>query len=109
MTERRPYNIDLESGQDLALKDLFVDNYDYASIINQEIKNQISNGEPIYFEGDMGFQGISEAQAFYLQDDALVMVFQQYEIAPYAAGIPEFTIPLSLFGDKFRTDLLTAK
>lgn len=109
ITERRPYNVDLQSGQDLTLKNLFVDNYDYASVINQEIKKQISNGEPVYFEGNRGFQEISDNQAFYLQEEALVMVFQQYEIAPYAAGIPEFKIPLRLFGDKFRVDLLAAK
>ncbi|NLV21915.1 MAG: DUF3298 domain-containing protein [Syntrophomonadaceae bacterium] len=108
-TERRPYNIDLQSGLDLALKDLFVNNYDYTSVIDGEIKNQINNGEPIYFEGDMGFQGIGEDQDYYLQDGALVVVFQQYEIAPYAAGIPEFKIPLNLFGDKFRTDLFVTK
>jgi len=57
----------------------------------------------------MGFQGIGEDQDYYLQDGALVVVFQQYEIAPYAAGIPEFKIPLNLFGDKFRTDLFVTK
>lgn len=108
ITERRPYNIDLGTGQDLALKDLFSNNFDYRSIINKEINRQISNHKDIYFEGDMGFQGISEDQDYYLQDDAVVVYFQQYEIAPYAAGIPEFVIPLSLFGDNFRTDLLAA-
>jgi predicted secreted protein len=108
ITERRPYNIDLGTGQDLALKDLFTSNFDYRSVINKEISRQIDSNKDMYFEGDMGFQGISEDQDYYLQDDALVVVFQQYEIAPYAAGIPEFIIPLNLFGDNFRTDLLTA-
>lgn len=108
ITDRRPYNIDLGTGQDLALKDLFGTNFDYDSIINKEISRQINNNKEIYFEGDMGFQGISEDQDYYLQDDALVVYFQQYEIAPYAVGIPEFVIPLSLFGENFRTDLLTA-
>lgn len=108
ITERRPYNIDLSTGQDLALKDLFISNYDYGSVINNEIRRQINSSEGMYFDGDMGFQGISEDQDFYLQDDALIIFFQQYEIAPYAAGIPEFKIPLSLFSNNFRTDLLSA-
>ena len=107
ITERRPYNIDLGTGQNLPLKDLFASNFDYRSVINKEISRQIDGNKDMYFEDDMGFQGISEDQDYYLQDDALVVVFQQYEIAPYAAGIPEFIIPLKLFGDNFRTDLLT--
>lgn len=109
MTERRPYNLDLSTGQTLALKDLFKENYDYRSVINSELRQQISNDEDLYFSGDMGFQGISEDQDYYLQDDALVIVFQQYEIAPYAAGIPEFKIPLSLFDDNIKTDLVKAE
>jgi predicted secreted protein len=106
ITERRPYNIDLSNGQDLALKDLFTSNYDYSNVINKEIKQQIANNKENYFEDDMGFQGISKDQNYYLQDGALIIVFQQYEIAPYAAGIPEFKIPLSLFGNNFKTELL---
>jgi len=106
ITERRPYNIDLGTGQDLALKDLFTSNFDYRSVINKEISQQIDSNKDMYFESDMGFQGISEDQDYYLQDGTLVIVFQQYEIAPYVAGIPEFKIPLSLFRDNFRTDLL---
>ena len=30
---------------------------------------------------------------FYLKPAGLVVYFQQYEIAPYSSGIPEFTIP----------------
>lgn len=102
ITERRPYNIDLATGKDLALKDLFTEGYDYAGVINQEIKKQISAEPDMYFDGDMGFKGIGENQNYYLQSGNLVVYFQQYEIAPYAAGIPEFKIPLSQFGDNFK-------
>jgi hypothetical protein len=64
ITERRSYNIDLHSGQDLALPDLSSTTNDYASVINQEIKKQISNGEPIYFEGDMDFRGTVKHRLF---------------------------------------------
>jgi hypothetical protein len=32
-------------------------------------------------------------QHFYMTDDALVIFFDLYEIAPYASGIPTFEIP----------------
>ncbi len=96
-TDRRPYNIDLATGQDLALKDLFADGYDYAALINQEIRRQIAaDVDGMYFDGVEGFNGISDDQTYYLQDGNLVIYFGQYEIAPYAAGMPEFKIPFSL-------------
>ena len=105
-TERRPYNVDLSTGSTLALKDLFKDNYDYAGIINTEIRRQISANADMYFSDDMGFKGISADPDYYLQNGSLIVYFQQYEIAPYAAGIPEFKIPLSQFGNNLKSELL---
>lgn len=89
------YNIDLKGGKTLALGDLFKPDTDYKEKINTEILKQMkTNGKP-YFQN--AFKSISESQAFYAEDGDLVIYFQEYEIAPYAAGIPEFRIPLSLF------------
>ncbi|MFA7078597.1 MAG: RsiV family protein [Syntrophomonas sp.] len=49
---------------------------------------------------------MAENQSYYIQNGVLVVYFSQYEIAPYAAGIPEFKIPLSNFQDGIRADLL---
>jgi len=105
-TERRPYNIDLTSGQELALKDLFRDNYDYKTTIDKEVRQQISADPDKYFTGDMGFKGIGDVQNYYLGDGFLVIYFSQYEIAPYVTGIPEFRIPFSQFQDGIRAELL---
>jgi hypothetical protein len=105
ITDRRPYNINLEDGSRLALKDLFNANYDYQTIINEEIRKQIDAHPDSYFTGNMGFKGINPDQSYYLLNGFLVIYFSQYEIAPYAAGIPEFKIPLSKFQDGIRTEL----
>ncbi len=97
MTERRPYNIDLTTGKKLTLKELFQDNYDYKSIIDQEVRKQISLNPKDYFSGDMGFKGIAEDRSFYIQEGFLVVYFGQYEIAPYSSGIREFKIPFTQF------------
>ena len=34
----------------------------------------------------------NKGQKFYIQDDNIVVYFDLYDIAPYAAGIPEFII-----------------
>ena len=95
LTERRAYNIDLETGKLKALKDFFPKNYNYYDPINKEIARQIKENPEIYFAGEMGFHGIDKEQGYYIQDGNLLIFFDQYEIAPYASGIPEFVIPLS--------------
>jgi hypothetical protein len=106
LTERRPYNIDLASGQILALKDLFNDNYDYRTIINDQVRSQISLEPDKYFSNDLGFKGIADNQNFYLQEGFLVVYFSQYEIAPYASGIPEVKMPFAKFREGIKAQLL---
>lgn len=94
-TSVKSQNIDTNTQKLLLLKDLFKKDTDYKNIINKEILRQINLNEGNYFKNS--FKGISENQPYYLQNGDLVIYFQQYEIAPYAFGIPEFRIPLSLF------------
>jgi len=96
ITERRAYNIDLKSGELLPLTAMFKPGYDYKAVIEQEIKRQIALNPEVYFKGEQGFKGLNKEQGYYLDGENLVLYFSQYEIAPYAAGIPEFKIPLKL-------------
>ena len=89
-----PYNIDLRSGSNLSLKELFKTEVDYKIIIDKEIEKQIKelgkkdkDLDKIY-----DFYGIKENQKFYLEDGKIVIYFDLYDIAPYASGIPEFPI-----------------
>jgi len=89
------YNIDLKTGKLLPLAELFKPG-EYKTVIDKEINRQIALDPESYFEGDMGFQGIAKEQNYYLDGENLVIYFNQYEIAPYAAGIRDFKIPLKL-------------
>lgn len=95
-----PYNYDLITGKEIALKNLFKEDFDYAKAINEEIKKQI---EVLNKDNHLiqGFESISEKQPFYIEGDNLVIYFQPYEIASYAMGTPRFKIPVSLFKDNF--------
>lgn len=100
MTEQRPYNIDILTGKDIKLQDLFKKEIDYKNIINNEVKKQMLSNKELYFkESIKNFKGISDDQPFYIQDDAVVVYFGLYEISPYASGIREFKIPFSKFND----------
>lgn len=93
--ERCFYNINLKSNETITLESIF--GKDYKNIINKQIENQIEerkqNKDSGYFEGDTGFKSISEKQNFYLNEDGkVVIVFNKYEIACGATGMPEFVI-----------------
>lgn len=95
-TDRAHSNIDLKTGKELQLKDLFKPEVDYKAIINQEIKRQMQLEPEKYFPETLTeWQGISEDQPYYIEDGNLVIYFPLYELAPYAAGIPQFEIPLT--------------
>ncbi len=106
MPLRVDYFIDLTNGNFYELKDLFKKDSDYKTKINEIIKAAIesdqASGSGMYFED--AFTGISDAQYFYLEDDNLVIYFYPYDIAPYAAGFPEFKIPFADLMDYINTE-----
>lgn len=102
MTTRIAYNVDKSKGIKLQLKDLFNNNYDYKSVIDKEINKQIKKDPDKYFTGKEGFNGIKENQSFYIRDNTIVIYFGLYEIAPYVAGIQEFSIPSKLFKGNYK-------
>lgn len=96
--ELRYITIDLMKNEIISLKDLFKPTVDFKALINAEINEQISRrtqqGE-VFFVGNDGFIGIKDQQNFYInQEGLIVIVFNVYEIAPYAAGVVE--IPLDM-------------
>lgn len=65
-------------------------------IISGEITAQIKSGAGWYFDDYQKNVGqYFDPENFYLKPDGLAVYFQEYEIAPYSSGIPEFTIPYS--------------
>ena len=91
--EIRYYNFDLETGKEVTLADLLGD--DYAQIadadILQQIKEREETGAIDYWEED--FAGVADDTVFYINEaENPVIVFESYEIAPGAAGEPEFEI-----------------
>ena len=101
MTTRTSYTIDKEKEKLLTLKELFVQGYSYSDIINKSIKEEIEKHPNDYFNSGSEFKGIVENQNFYIEGDKLVIYYQLYDIAPYVFGIPEFKIPLKLFGQNY--------
>ena len=50
----------------------------------------------IYFEDYRALlQDTFNADSFYIQPGRVVIYYQQYDIAPYSTGLPEFYIPVN--------------
>lgn len=95
-TEFYTYNIDLETGKELSLRDLLGPNWmeTVNTQVEAEIARRAQDPDNIYWtEEQGGFQGIEEDQPFYLNENGLpVVVFEKYEIAPGSMGSQEFVI-----------------
>ena len=94
------YNIDIQNGRKLNLKDVLGE--DYKEIVDTEVNKQIKERRAedeennLYFTAEEGgFSGIeNEYQDFFINEDKkITIVFQKYEIAPGAMGIQNFVIP----------------
>ncbi|ATW23575.1 stalk domain-containing protein [Candidatus Formimonas warabiya] len=100
-TLQTSYTINLKTGIQYALKDLFQENTDYVSLISDQVKKQLEERDlaEALFEP---FDKIGENQSYYLSNNGVVVYFQQYEILPYAAGIQEFTVDASSLNSLFQ-------
>lgn len=107
------YHIDKESGTVITLKDLFKEDADYIGMISENIKaqmkEQMAADESITYFYDneeteeWNFEEIDEEQNFYIKEnEALIIVFDKYEVAPGYMGIIEFAIPLEVLENSMK-------
>lgn len=102
-TLRSSVNWDLNIGNQIQLNDLFLDMDDSTQIIKHEIlkiaNKEMQHDNPIYFEDYPALiEQYFKPENFYLTPTGLTIYYQQYDIAPYAGGIREFTIPYNDLG-----------
>lgn len=103
------YHIDKQTGQMINLKGLFKEDVNFIDPISDNIKKQMkeqmaADESKMYFidsnmpESD--FQSITEDTTFYVNDSGkLVIVFDEYEVAPGSMGVVEFEIPTDVIQD----------
>lgn len=103
------YTIDMTTGEQLQLKDLFKEDADYITVISEEIKKQMreqmeaDENVCYWLEEEMeewNFQTITEESLFYLnEDEQLVISFNEGDVAPMYMGVVEFVIPKEVVGN----------
>lgn len=99
--------MDKISGELLSLGDLFGEDFDYIAEISAEVLKQMERrveyGANYFIPGGIWdesecFKEISPEQEFYIDANGqLVIVFDEYTVAPGSEGAPEFIMPEELF------------
>ena len=89
------YNIDLLTGKNLYLKNIFNPNINHTKVVQEYVSYKISQNKDLYYP-DVIVE-IPEDQSFYITDDGLVIYFGLDEISPAKYGIPKFKMAFSKF------------
>ena len=101
------YNFDLEKMQLIDLEDIFIQGFDYREFISkycrEDLKKQMQD---ISFEPDEDWIAdgtdpdyLDTLTNYLITSESIIMKFQAYQVAPYAAGDFSVDIPYSLFYD----------
>lgn len=89
MTVRKGYTFSLADGKLLQLSDVLRANPNYKKFLNADLKKKIDALQA--GEGFGKFKELAADQNFYVTNSGVTIVFDLYDYAPYAYGIPEFT------------------
>ncbi|MEE4580460.1 PdaC/SigV domain-containing protein [Paenibacillus polymyxa] len=89
MTARKGYTFSLADGKLLQLSDVLKANPNYKKFLNADLKKKIDALQA--GEGFEKFKELAADQNFYVTNSGVTIVFDLYDYAPYAYGIPEFT------------------
>jgi len=93
--------LDLQTGSEYELGDLFISGADYASRLNEVVRREgLIRKLPLW-----GFKGVGSDSGFYLTNDGVVLFFQLYEIAPYSEGFVKMLIPYPEIADILRFEV----
>jgi Protein of unknown function (DUF3298) len=97
-------NYNLNTGDLIELEDIMADTSAFKGIVEKALNDYISTLKDDASDKEMYFWG----KAFYLpanfaiQENGLYFIYNPYEIAAYALGAQEFTIPYSVLGTSIK-------
>jgi hypothetical protein len=95
-THTRTVNYDLEAGKNLTLSDLFLPGSDYLERIANYCITQLRTRNIDFESFSSGANAIPENYGNWnITADGLLITFDEYQVAPYAAGAQEVVVPYS--------------
>jgi hypothetical protein len=103
------FHLDKQTGEIIILKDIFDSNSDFKRIVSDNIKEQMKKrmeeDENITYwldseVPDWDFNSINDDTTFYINEEGkLVIIFDEYEVAPGFMGVQEFEIEKEVIKD----------
>jgi hypothetical protein len=93
------YNFNVLTGQRLYLSDVAKSQSALNKIkkyVITDLTNRANRGESIFIE-ELSDVEINNQRPFYFIPNGIAIKFYEYEVAPYAAGMPEVKVPYSVF------------
>lgn len=99
-TLRQSNTWDFQTGRQLYLSDFFSNNTNFTKEIfkgiEEQITQQLKDSPAMYFDDYPSLiRGNFDINSFYLTPEGIILYYQQYDIAPYVRGIPEFLFPFN--------------
>lgn len=112
-TGRYGHTFDIRTGEELTLADL-TDNYDaFLSAAVEQLKDISYGAEYSAYWLNEGYEdqlaGLFRDNNWYFNDEGLVLMANPYELASYAAGLIEFTLPYAWLAYQIKADYLPAE
>jgi hypothetical protein len=103
--------VDDESGQVLKLSSIVgdEDRFNDFALYYFLKQNGLNSLEEAEMEGYWFDEGFKCSENFYFSEKSMVFQYNQYEIAPYAMGMPLFEIPLSDLKNRLKIELKQSK
>lgn len=97
-TQRTSETWDFSSGKRLSLSDFYPNSPSYQERILKNLQRQVSEREKrapyTYFDDYASLlRSTFNPESFYMTPKGIVIYYQQYDIAPYSTGLPEFLLP----------------
>ena len=91
---------DFNTGKRIRLSDIYpltpASLYQLQKSMEEQVKERLKANQGIYFEDYRSLlQDTFNANSFYIQPGMVIIYYQQYDIAPYSTGLPEFYIPVN--------------
>lgn len=92
MTIAKSLTFDVNTGKEYKLYELFKSNSSYQQVLEKMVQDQLKRRDFHLFEDQI--PTIMPNQDYYIADQTIVIYYQLYDIAPYAAGFPHAVIPI---------------
>jgi hypothetical protein len=90
---RVAYNYDLTEGKKLELQDVFTKDVNAIDVVKEEVAKQMQPVEEFsLFDSISTVKSYSKPFNFCFTEQGVVIWFDEYEVASYAMGMPEFVI-----------------